>query len=168
MALMKSDQCPCWENYPKGSSECIDMNWVLLWVLLAVLLFTRSSDDGSLTGIWKEQQQKLFSFHRDRRIPLVVRGGEDEANQLRVPSRGGWPKWIMTAPSPDRRSTWERDVCSRKVWTLLLKYRLFTFWVFRLHFGCVVKEAPQMPWKEAGPEGGQTGSSAVSPIPWLS
>lgn len=123
VALKRSDQCPC----PKGNSECIDMNSVLLRVLRAVL-FTSSPDDGSWTRIWQEQWQKLFSFHNALCLPSVLRGWEDEANQLRVPSRDGWPRGIKTPPSPGRRSTQERNICSRRVWTFLLKSCLWGLW----------------------------------------
>lgn len=150
MALMRSDQCPCWADYTKVNSEHNNMNSVLLWVLLASccwLFFTSNPDGGSWTRIWQEQQQKLFSFHHAPCIPSMLRGWEDEANQLRVPSRGGWPRGIMTAPSPGKSSTQERDICSRMVGAFLLKTHPFTLGGFGLYFSCVVREAPQMPWE---------------------
>lgn len=89
MALMRSDQCPCWADYTKVNRE----------------------------------------------------------HQLRVPSRGGWPRGIMTAPSPGKSSTQERDTCSRTSGAFLLKSYPFTLGAFGLYFSCVVREAPQMPWE---------------------
>ena len=129
---MRSDWCPCRADYPKDNTECINTNSMLLWVLMAVLLFTSSPDDGSWTRIWQEQWQKLFSFHHALCIPSVLRGWEDEGNHLRVPSREGWPRGITTAKSPGRSSTQERDICSRRVWIFLLKSPLFAFLGFWL------------------------------------
>lgn len=147
MALLRSDQCPCWADYTKVNSECIDMNSVLLWVLLAVCIFTSFPVDGSWTRIWEEQWQTLLSFHHAPCITSVLRVWEDEANQLRILSGDGWPRGMMAAPSPGRSSTQERDICSRSVWTFLLKSDLFALWGFGMHFGCVVREAPEMPWE---------------------
>lgn len=68
-------------------------------------------------------------------------------HQLRVPSRGGWPRGIMTTPSPGKSNTQERDICSRTVGPFLLKSHPFTLGGFGLYFSCVVREAPQMPWE---------------------
>lgn len=104
MVLMRSDQCPCWAGYPKGNSECINMNSVLLWMLLPVLFFTSSPDHQSWTRIWQKQRQKLFSSHHALCNSSVLRGWDSKAYQLRVPSRSRWPRVIMTAPL-----TWQKQ-----------------------------------------------------------